>query len=200
MHGQEILRKTDKGLEEVEHRKFGLAMRSRRVLIMVDGKRTLADIERNSQDAELRPTMDKLIAEGFIEITPGTEAPAKPAAPEPAPVAAKAAPAATPSPSAPAAAPAPKAPEAAAPTAGPANAKEQEVVNAVRDFMILQVRSYIIGWRGLEMIDKLEHARSLPELRKLSPDWHSAISKSSSGGKSTADELLANIREFLDAT
>ncbi len=96
-----IYRKTAKGQGEIETRAHRLPPRLRTALIMVDGKRT---------EAELRPllmptpeeTLAVLLAQGFIEVL-GSAAPATPAAPAavvpktPAPDTARApAPAATP--------------------------------------------------------------------------------------------------------
>jgi hypothetical protein len=57
--------KTPKGIEEMTNRTHGLSQRARRVLIMLDGKRTEADI------AEMFPgegatLLSSLITEGFV--------------------------------------------------------------------------------------------------------------------------------------
>jgi hypothetical protein len=69
--------KTPKGIEEITNRSHGLPMRTRRVLIMLDGKRNAADI------AEMFPEegavlLDSLIADGFV--TPLNAEPEKPTA------------------------------------------------------------------------------------------------------------------------
>ncbi len=96
-----IYRKTAKGLAEIETRANKLPPRLRSALIMVDGKRS---------DADLRPlllqspdeTLASLLAQGFIEPVPGAPGTAAAAGPRPAPPAAPAAAAAPPAPAAPA--------------------------------------------------------------------------------------------------
>lgn len=78
--------KTPKGIEEVERRAHGLALKARQVLIMIDGKRDLAALEGIFPPAMLPPILDELLAGGFIR---ELERP-KPVEPPPA---AKAAPA-----------------------------------------------------------------------------------------------------------
>ncbi|MEO7245192.1 MAG: hypothetical protein ABIX12_08605 [Rubrivivax sp.] len=74
-----VLRKTAKGLSEIETRTHRLAPRLRSALIVIDGRRdTLALARLILQDAEA--TLRALLDQGFIEIVPGT-------APAPAPAA-----------------------------------------------------------------------------------------------------------------
>lgn len=74
--------KTPKGIEEVERRVHGLALKSRQVLIMIDGKRDLAALQDIFPPAMLPPILDELLAGGFIR---ELERP-KPVEPPPAPV------------------------------------------------------------------------------------------------------------------
>ncbi len=68
--------KTPKGIEEMTQRNHGLSQRARRVLIMLDGKRTAADIAEMFPDVGAA-LLDELIANGFA--TPlQTEPVAKP--------------------------------------------------------------------------------------------------------------------------
>lgn len=79
-----IYRKTDKGTQEVSDRAFGLGNQVRRLLIMVDGNRGVAELSVYVRPGELKSTLTRLVAEGFIEMvsagdpTPGrfTYAPA----------------------------------------------------------------------------------------------------------------------------
>jgi hypothetical protein len=90
-----IYRKTAKGVAEIETRAYRLSPRLRTALIMVDGKKSDAELA-----AMLGPAAEALVAlaqEGFIEAAaqvlaapPPSAAPARPVPPAPAPVAASA--------------------------------------------------------------------------------------------------------------
>jgi hypothetical protein len=93
-----IYRKTEKGRTEIATRANKLGLRERTMLIMVDDKTTRAGLLAKNAHPTSEGILNTLLADGYIEIAPGTEVSA------PAPVVA-----------APAAAPA--APVAAAPAA-----------------------------------------------------------------------------------
>ena len=86
-----ILRKTDKGVDEIATRANHLVPRLRTALILVDGTRNEAELGQliKQHPAE---TLEELLTLGYIEVASVVEAPAKKAADEP--VAKKAAPAA----------------------------------------------------------------------------------------------------------
>ncbi|THF66208.1 hypothetical protein E6C76_04945 [Pseudothauera nasutitermitis] len=63
-----IFAKTRKGQEEIEHRS-GLGPRARRVLILFDGKRRLAEVRALMPDPALDDTLALLQAEGYLEAT-----------------------------------------------------------------------------------------------------------------------------------
>jgi hypothetical protein len=77
-------RKTDKGTQEVADRAFGLEKHVRRLLIMIDGNRGVAELSVYVRAGEFKNTLTRLVAGGFIEMvsagqrTPGrvTHAPA----------------------------------------------------------------------------------------------------------------------------
>jgi len=74
-----VLVKTDKGTEEVKARTYGLAARLRSVLIMVDGKSTVADyIARFGAIPDIDGSLQMLLDQGFLE---ARAAPAPQAAP-----------------------------------------------------------------------------------------------------------------------
>jgi hypothetical protein len=87
-----ILRKTDKGVDEIATRANHLVPRLRTALILVDGTRNEAEL---GQLIKQHPTetLEELLTLGYIEVASVVEAPAKKAADEP--VAKKAAPAAS---------------------------------------------------------------------------------------------------------
>ena len=145
-----VLRKTAKGLTEIETRAHRLPPRLRSALIVVDGKRdTLALAPLILQDAE--GTLRWLLDEGFVEVAPPS-----------APVAAAAAPARAPATPAPAPAPAVRpASTSATPAAAPAMPFEQrrrESVRALTD---------AVGPLGEALALKMERTRQPAELEPL---------------------------------
>jgi len=62
-----IYRKTDKGTREVADRAFGLEQHARRLLIMIDGNRDVAELSVYVRPGELNSTLARLVDDGFIE-------------------------------------------------------------------------------------------------------------------------------------
>jgi hypothetical protein len=68
MNLQAVLKKTGKGVEEIETRKHKLEQKLRTLLIVVNGKATGADLVRQfEQIGDIRPMLEQLLAGGFIE-------------------------------------------------------------------------------------------------------------------------------------
>lgn len=61
-----MLRKTEKGKQEIASRAHGLRQAARSVLLMIDGKRTEAEL-RGLMPAALAQELDRLLQEGFVE-------------------------------------------------------------------------------------------------------------------------------------
>jgi len=61
-------RKTDKGTKEVADRASGLENHVRRLLIMIDGNRDVAELSVYLRPGELKSTLTRLLAQGLIEI------------------------------------------------------------------------------------------------------------------------------------
>ncbi|QID18017.1 hypothetical protein G3580_10405 [Nitrogeniibacter mangrovi] len=59
--------KAEKGLAEIETRAFGLSPKLRRVLILIDGQRTLESLKSMLGFDELEKMLDELTHQGFIE-------------------------------------------------------------------------------------------------------------------------------------
>lgn len=64
-----VFSKTAKGQEEMTNRSGGLTPRVRRVLIMVDGKKTVDDLRAALAADDLTHTLGMLEEEGYIEVT-----------------------------------------------------------------------------------------------------------------------------------
>lgn len=62
-----IFAKTAKGQEEIDKRTNDMPLRMRRVLILVDGKRSIEEIQAMSLADDLQQTLDFLEKNGFIE-------------------------------------------------------------------------------------------------------------------------------------
>lgn len=63
-----VFAKTPKGVEEMETRSGGLSPRIRRVLIMIDGKRSVDDIRAMALADDLSHTLGQLEEAGYIEL------------------------------------------------------------------------------------------------------------------------------------
>ncbi|MBE9608026.1 hypothetical protein [Chitinilyticum piscinae] len=88
--------KTQLGLDEVQERVLGLGLKQRQVLIMVDGKKTVADLQRFVPEPELSQRLQELLGQHLIELLHDV-APAPPRpAPAPAPAATHSSPATAP--------------------------------------------------------------------------------------------------------
>ena len=67
MEDSAIYRKTGKGKREVAERVFGLESQARRLLIMIDGQRAVAELSVYVRAGEFQSTLERLVAEGFVE-------------------------------------------------------------------------------------------------------------------------------------
>ena len=63
----EIFIKTQKGIEEIEKRASDMSLRVRRILILVDGKRSVEDIRALALVDDLNQTLAQLEKAGYIE-------------------------------------------------------------------------------------------------------------------------------------
>lgn len=67
-----VFTKTPKGLAEIANRSGGLSPRVRRVLIMIDGKKSIDELRSMLQSDDLQHTLGMLEEDGFIEMTAQT--------------------------------------------------------------------------------------------------------------------------------
>ncbi|HET7201536.1 MAG TPA: hypothetical protein VFI80_12055 [Burkholderiales bacterium] len=67
MEDATIYRKTDKGRQEIADRSFGLESHVRRLLVMIDGQRDAVELSVYVRAGELESTLERLVAEGFVE-------------------------------------------------------------------------------------------------------------------------------------
>lgn len=62
-----VYAKTPKGVAEVAARSGGLSLAARRVLIMVDGKRTVAELTPLARPGEIEAILETLVAQGYVQ-------------------------------------------------------------------------------------------------------------------------------------
>lgn len=79
MDSQLIFSKTARGAEEINARAAGLSLHARRVLIMVDGKRTVAELAQFARAGEIVDVLSQLESAGLVS------RPAPPPPPPPPP-------------------------------------------------------------------------------------------------------------------
>lgn len=80
-----VFAKTAKGQEEVASRTGRLPVRARRLLILIDGKRSVADLESLVQMENLRSALGALEEEGYIALAASPAEVPVPCAPPPDP-------------------------------------------------------------------------------------------------------------------
>jgi len=62
-----IYRKTEKGKKEVSERPYVLEGQARRLLIMIDGQRSSAELAVYVRAGEFESTLERLVSEGYVE-------------------------------------------------------------------------------------------------------------------------------------
>jgi len=68
MNPQAVLQKTEKGIEEIQTRKYHLDQRLRTLLIVVNGQLTAGQlIERFSRLGDVEPLLKQLLEQGFVQ-------------------------------------------------------------------------------------------------------------------------------------
>jgi len=145
--------KTRKGLEEMELRRGALGPRARRLLILADGKRDHAELQRMLPDPAFADTLAELERDGYIEAL------AEVAAQELAPPAAPAQPA----------------------PARPAQVPEDPAARhqMARNFMLNTLKTFSGPYAKLSLMERIDASRNSDELRLLLEDWMSAMNESS---------------------
>lgn len=145
--------KTRKGLEEMEVRRGALGPRARRLLILADGKRDSAELQRMLPDPAFAETLAELEREGYIEVVAG----------------------AAPQESASSAAPAPATPTRPADVPEDPAARHQ----MARNFMLNTLKTFSGPYAKLSLMERIDASRDSAELRLLLEDWMKAMNESS---------------------
>lgn len=172
-----VYAKTALGQQEIQSRALGLAPLVRRLLVLVDGKRSGADLAvfLSGQD-DVEAVLEQLLERGCVEAQVRSKAPA-----------------ATPSPEAPSAAP-------EGGTAGtvemmglpPAESRSKNDNEMARNFMINSVNSIIGQNMRISLVHDIFKAETTEQLRKVYHAWGASMSNHGMGAK-----RLPELREKL---
>lgn len=166
-----VFGKTAAGRAEVGQRGAGLTARQRSVLILLDGQKSLAEIETWLGENEMLEAVEGLLRKGLVGIV---SAPAPAAAPAAKPAAAPVA----------ASAPAPRVAAAGA-----------AALMAARELMAGAARKHL-GLLAADLVRRIEHAKDENQLAGVIGLWHVSIRESKTG-KPCAEGLLAEARALL---
>ena len=174
-----IYAKTPLGQQEIQQRSLKLPLLTRRVLLLVDGRRPVRELATLAGNADASTLLMELEALGCIELT----AVASPA-PAPAPAALDAA------------------AEVVAGTATalaglpPPASRSAEQVDMARNFMINTINRMLEQNSRLTLVEKIYHSVDADELREHYAAWEEAIGSSWMGRK-RLDELKRKLFEVL---
>jgi len=174
-----VYAKTALGQQEIQQRSLRLPLLTRRVLLLVDGRRPVHELSVLAGNADTSALIAELEGLGCIELTSASAAPAAtPAA------AASSAPTAS--------------PEAAAALAGlpPPPSRSAEQVDMARNFMINTINRMLEQNSRLTLVEKIFHSVDAAELREHYAAWEEAIGSSWMGRK-RLDELKRKLFEVL---
>lgn len=175
--------KTEKGRIEIDTRAGGLPAKLRRLLIMIDGRKTVGDL---MSQTGLSMDMDSLILqlreEGYIDLA-GAALQSDFVLPDSVPAAASlpdllAMPAVI----------------QAAPEYGPVSADD---LSAMRRLMLDCARIYL-GLMGADLMRRIDAADSEERLRACVPAWHMAM-RESKAGRVVAEVHFQTVRDILHA-
>lgn len=167
-----VFAKTKKGQDEIEHRGGGLTPRVRRLLIFIDGKRSVDDLRALHVADDLTHTLGSLEEQGFIELHGTQDNSGKVTAIPPG----------QPLPSITAFRP--------LPDPDPLNLAK------ARNFMNNTVNVFAGAVGTSTLIDHIQNATTHEELRALFDDWYYAI-VSSRDGKREAETLRAKLLQVI---
>lgn len=163
--------KTAKGHDEITTKAGGLSPRVRRVLIFVDGKRTVDELRGMLQSDDLQHTLGMLEEEGYIELASVINAVGKPVVPQ-APLASITAFSELPD------------------TPDPVRLQK------ARNFMTNTLNAFVGALGNSSLLDRIEQASGHAELRAMYDEWFHAIVMSREGkreAESLREKLLAVI-------
>lgn len=166
-----VFAKTAKGQDEFACRSGALSPRVRRVLILVDGRRTVSELRELVAADDLTHTLGALEELGLIEVGKPVAAAGRgdaPADPLPSITAFRALPATR-------------------------NAKELEMA---RNFMINTLKNFCSLYGPISLMSNINSTDSHEGLRELYPEWYRLIVDSRSGRR-RAEDLRSDLLKVL---
>lgn len=143
--------KTRKGLEEIDSRSGGLHPRVRRLLILIDGRRSTDELATLLNDPRFEETLAVLRDGGYVDIELAAEPAPAPAAVLPPP----------------------------AGVAGAASGGAQ--LEVARNFMMNTLKTFNGPYSKLSLMQRIHACSSREELQALFDDWLRSISETRSG-------------------
>ncbi len=168
-----IFAKTAKGQEELTTKTGGLTPRQRRVLIFVDGKRSVEDLRGMLQSDDLQHTLGLLEEDGFIELAGVTTATGGKVAPPPA----------EPLPSVTAFRELQDPPDPIS-------------LQQARNFMINTLNAFVGALGTSSLLDRIELAKTHADLRGMFDEWYHALVMSREG-KREAEGLREKLLQVI---
>ena len=174
MEATTVFAKTGKGLEEMEKRTDGLNLRNRRVLILIDGKRTVDELRSMNTDEQLPGTLAALEEGGYIKAAELAAAvyPVNPATID----------ATLPLP--------PPAFRDITDESDPANLAK------ARNFMITTLKTFVGALGTSSLLDRIGKCQTHEALRATFDEWYRAIG-SSREGRREAEGLRIKLLEVI---
>lgn len=169
--GNVVFHKTAKGVEEMEKRCHGLSPKVRRVLIMVDGKRSVDALRDMALSDDLSHVLGALEEDGFIEVASiATAAGMVPAPDGPLPSITSF--------------------RDEPPPADPMR------LQMSRNFMSNTVNAFAGSLGNSSLLERIAAAGSLADLRVCFPEWYQSIVMSRDGRRE-AERLRAKLLETI---
>ncbi len=161
-----VFAKTPKGQDEIASRAGGLTPRQRRVLIMIDGKRTVDDLREMLQADDLQHTLGLLEEEAYIEMIRATDAAGKTTSASPLP--------------------------SITAFGDLPDGTDSVRLQQARNFMMNTLNAFVGALGTSSLLDRIENAGGHPELRGLYDEWYHAIVMSREG-KREAEALRTKL-------
>ncbi len=166
-----VFAKTQKGHEEITTKTGGLTPRQRRVLIFVDGKRSVDDLRGMLQADDLQHTLGMLEEDGYIAVSSVVTAQGKVSAP---------------------AAPLPSVTAFGDLPAEPDPLRQQQA----RNFMINTLNTFVGSLGASSLLDRIDQAHGHAGLRALYDEWYHAMVMSREG-KREAEVLRGKLLQVI---
>ena len=166
-----VFAKTQKGHDEITTKAGGLTPRQRRVLIFVDGKRSVDELRGMLQADDLQHTLGMLEEDGYIAVASATTPQGKASAP------------AAPLPSVTAFSDLPSSPD-------PLRLQQ------ARNFMVNTLNTFVGSLGASSLLNRIDEAQGHEGLRALFDEWYHAMVMSREGRRE-AENLRSKLLQVI---